>query len=63
MDIKQRIADFEHRLRKKLVEEVELAALAERHREITEEFKLARRLLPVVDTESGSGGVGVPSGG
>jgi activator of 2-hydroxyglutaryl-CoA dehydratase/predicted nucleotide-binding protein (sugar kinase/HSP70/actin superfamily) len=48
-DIEREIAKYERRLREQLLREAELAALAERQRELAEEMKLSRTLLPVVN--------------
>ena len=47
-DLARRLEEFERQLRDQLLREAELAQMAERHQELAEEMKMARRLLPVV---------------
>jgi len=47
-DLEQQMAAYERTLREQLTREAELAAMAERHQELSREMKLAGGLLPMV---------------
>jgi predicted nucleotide-binding protein (sugar kinase/HSP70/actin superfamily) len=47
-EIERQVEEYERSIREQLLREAELAAMAERHRELAEEMKLTRTLLPVI---------------
>ncbi|HXE79143.1 MAG TPA: BadF/BadG/BcrA/BcrD ATPase family protein [Vicinamibacterales bacterium] len=54
-DISRHLEQFERQLREQLLREADLARMAERHQELAEEMKIARRLLPVLNSGAGDG--------
>jgi len=51
-DINDHLARYEQRLREEMLREAELAFMAERHRELAEETRASRRLLPMLGGQS-----------
>jgi hypothetical protein len=48
-DIDQQIAAFEQKLREQMLQEAEMAAIAQKHAQMADEMKLAGKMLPLLN--------------